>query len=354
MNIQKRQKMNLEQALLTYGNDITYIVLRDGTNIEIIDDNDDFIEEKFEDNYNNYDNYMYKEIDPNGTLRGRPLKKSNVKPLRKTVLKSSINDQGKLKSTNKGNNIIFKHSENNEYLQCANCFKFFNSKENEEEAQDKNIQNNNINNNANIANININMNQNQQNIPRQVIPPQQGFNQNKQINQNNKINQNKQNYQKIPVQYPQNPPQIPRGPQQRMNMPPPPQQQYYNNQIPKGNMRMPDQRIPYYNQNNPIFRERKRNSGRYLQKESKSEFIQKNYVVNKYPGSAKKQKNPEINYINNNIGDYYQENEIRYYDYPPIKYKNNNYFVQPSNNNQEYNYYHTQVTEFQENDYYRY
>ena len=41
MNIRRNRrniKMNLEQALLKYGNDITYLVLRDGTNIEIIDD----------------------------------------------------------------------------------------------------------------------------------------------------------------------------------------------------------------------------------------------------------------------------------------------------------------------------
>ena len=77
MNIQGHRKkliMNLEQALLKYGNDISYIILRDGTNIEIIDDyqndNDEFVEEKFEDN--TYNNYIYKEIDQNGTLlRGR-------------------------------------------------------------------------------------------------------------------------------------------------------------------------------------------------------------------------------------------------------------------------------------------
>ena len=47
------KKMNLEQALLKYGNDIVYLVLRDGTYIEIIDDfpnvnEDEFVEEKFE------------------------------------------------------------------------------------------------------------------------------------------------------------------------------------------------------------------------------------------------------------------------------------------------------------------
>ena len=167
MNIQKRERMNLEKALLTYGNDISFIILRDGTNIEIIDDNDDFVEEKFEENY---DNYIYKEIDQNGTLRGKGLKKSLGKPLRKTVLKSSFNDQGKLRSTNNENNVIMKLTENNEYLQCANCFKFFNSKETEEESQEINISNNN-------NNLNQNQNKIPQNIPRQVIPPQQAYNQ---------------------------------------------------------------------------------------------------------------------------------------------------------------------------------
>ena len=138
MNIQghrKKQIMNLEQALLKYGNDISYIILRDGTNIEIIDDyqndNDEFVEEKFEDN--TYNNYIYKEIDQNGTLlRGRGIKKTSGKPLRKTILKSTIKEQGNLRNNNNDKKAVIKLSESNEYLQCANCFKFFNSKESEE------------------------------------------------------------------------------------------------------------------------------------------------------------------------------------------------------------------------------
>lgn len=351
MNIQKRLKMNLEQALLTYGNDISNIILRDGTNIEIIDDND-FIEEKFEDNYyNNYDNYIYKEINQEGTLRGKGLKQNYGKALRKTVLKSSLNPQEKLRSNNynnkNGNNIIIKHSENNEYLQCANCFKFFNSKESEEEIP-----------NTNNIPINNNINQNHQNIPRQIMPPQPPH---QKYNQNNipNPNQNQSQYQRIPVKYPQNPPQIPRGPNQRTNMPPPPQYQYYNNNnIPKGNMKM-----PYYNNNinqgNQIFRARKRNSGKYQQKENKSELIQKNYVGNKYPGSAKKMhqeinydfEGQETGYIDNNLGNYFNEN--KYYDYPPNKF-NNNYFGHSSNKRKENNYYQPEVGEFQENEYYQY
>ena len=342
-------------------------------------------------------NYIYKEIDQNGTLRGKGLKKNgNMKPLRKTILKSINNDEGKLRSTvhDNNNNAIIKISENNEYLQCANCFKFFNEKEDEDDTD-------NTSNNANINsnnNININKNQiqpqnynnvnnnnynknirpqmpaqipprqnmyNQQyipnqpnipNIPKQVMPPQQKYNQ----NYPNNIQQQQPYYHQNQGKYP--PPQnqqIPRGPQQRMNVPQP----YYNNnnQIPKSNMR-----IPYNNQNNQIFRARKRNSGRYQQVETKTEFIQKNYVVNKYPGSAKKPRNiendminQEVGYTDNNLGNYFNENEIKYYDYPPIKYQTKNFFVHSSskrveNRNNNNNYYQPEVGEFQENDYYGY
>ena len=329
MNIQKRLRMDLEQALLTYGNDIDYIILRDGTSIEIIDDNDnDYVEEKMEDNY---DNYMYKEINQDGTLRGKGLKK----PLRKTVLKSSMgNNQGNLRNIkNKNNNeknVIVKISENNEYLQCANCFKFFNSKETEEETDNTSENNYNANNDINNNNqINNNfINQNQPNIPRQVIPQYQGYDQN-----NNKGNQPyfqphpKYNQNNIQPYYPRNtnnnqyPPQIPRGPQ-------PQHQYYYNNQIPKGNPKM-----PYYNnnQNNPLFRSRKSN-----------EFIQKNNMVNRYPGSAKKQRNTEINYDDN------------YYEYPATKYNNKNYFAHSSSKKQENNYYQNEIDEFQESEYYKF
>ena len=393
-------RMNLEQALLQYGNDINYLVLRDGTNIEIIDDyqndNDEFVEEKFDENNYGYNNYIYKEIDQNGTLRGKGLK--NMKPLRKTILKSINNDEGKLRSTNHDNNAIIKISENNEYLQCANCFKFFNEKEDEEETDNSsNNNNNNINPNNNFnnnqiqpQNYNNNFNNNknirpqpqipaqippkqnmynqqyipnQPNIPRQVIPPQQNYNQNypNNIQQQPYYNHNPgkypppPNYQN-PGRYP--PPQnqqIPRGPQQRMNMPQP---YYNNNQIPKGNMR-----IPYNNQNYQFFRARKRNSGRYQQIETKTEFVQKNYVVNKYPGSAKKPRNvendeinQEIGYTDNNLANYFNENEIKYNDNNPIKYQMKNYYVHSASKKVESNnnYYQPEVCEFQENDYYGY
>ena len=329
MNIQKRLRMDLEQALLTYGNDIDYIILRDGTSIEIIDDNDnDYVEEKMEDNY---DNYMYKEINQDGTLRGKGLKK----PLRKTVLKSSMgNNQGNLRNIkNKNNNeknVIVKISENNEYLQCANCFKFFNSKETEEETDNTSENNYNANNDINNNNqINNNfINQNQPNIPRQVIPQYQGYDQNNNkgnqpyLQPHPKYNQNNiQPYYPRPTNNNQYPPQIPRGPQ-------PQHQYYYNNQIPKGNPK-----IPYYNnnQNNPLFRERKSN-----------EFIQKNNMVNRYPGSAKKQRNTEINYDDN------------YYEYPTTKYNNKNYFAHSSSKKQGNNYYQNEIDEFQESEYYKF
>ena len=327
MNIQKRLRMDLEQALLTYGNDIDYLILRDGTSIEIIDE---FVQEKLEDNY---DNYMYKEINQDGTLRG----KESKKVLRKTVLQSSMmNNQDNLRNynNNKNNNeknVIVKISENNEYLQCANCFKFFNSKETEEETDNTSDPNNNENNNNINTNNQFNnnfINQNHPNIPRQVIPPYQVYNQT-----NNKGNQPyaqphpKYAQNNIRPYYPKNtnnqyPPQIPKGPQ-------PQQQYYYNNQIPKGNPRM-----PYYNndQNNPMFKSRKSGD---------DDFIQKNNV-NRYPGSAKKQRNNEINY------------EANYYEYPTSKYNNKNYFPHSSNKKQENNYYQNEIDEFQESEYYKY
>ena len=329
MNIQKRLRMDLEQALLTYGNDIDYLILRDGTSIEIIDE---FVQEKVEDNY---DNYMYKEINQDGTLRG----KESKKVLRKTVLQSSMmNNQDNLRNynNNKNNNeknVIVKISENNEYLQCANCFKFFNSKETEEETDNTSDPNNNENNNNNInTNNQFNnnfINQNHPNIPRQVIPPYQVYNQtNKKGNQPYAQPHPKYAQNNIRPYYPKNtnnqyPPQIPKGPQ-------PQQQYYYNNQIPKGNPRM-----PYYNndQNNPMFKSRKSGD---------DDFIQKNNVVNRYPGSAKKQRNTEINY------------EANYYEYPTSKYTNKNYFPHSSNKKQENNYYQNEIDEFQESEYYKY
>ena len=347
MNIQKRMRMDLEQALNNYGEDIDYIILRDGTTIEIIDENnDDFVEEKIEDNYN-YDNYLYKEINQDGTLRGKGMKTTLSKPLRKTVLKSINynNNQGKLRSTydddnnnENNNNVILKHSEDNEYLQCANCFKFFNTKESEEETDNTSNTSNNINNNINNNMIN------QPNIPRpQVIPaqPPQEYNQNRiQNNQpyyqpQQRYNQN--NFQNNPPYYQNIPGQYPPNPQQRMNMPPPPQQQYYNNynnnynnQIPRGN------RMPYYNnnQNNPMFRSRKK----------------------EYPGSAKKGKNSEFNYEFSNQEKGYVDNNLgNYYEYPVNNnFNKKNSFAHSSSKKQENNYYHNEIEEFQENDYFRY
>ena len=91
--------------------------------------------------------------------------------------------------------------------------------------------------------------------------------------------------------------------------------------------------------------------------------IKKEYVVNKYPGSAKKPRiiendmmNQEVGYTDNNLGNYFNENEIKYYDYPPIKYQSKNYFVHSSSKREENrnNYYQPDIEEFQENDYYGY
>lgn len=167
-------RMNLEDALKTYSREIQIITLKDGTNIEIISNNNqfrarpktkqkevgysdnqlqlkeendnEFDEENFEDNYNQY---YYQQITPNKEilLRGKGQNKGLGKSLRKTVLKSIDGkeeekkfENGKLrnKKSNKKNqnlNTIIQFTENNDFLQCANCHKFFCSEEKEQSTQ---------------------------------------------------------------------------------------------------------------------------------------------------------------------------------------------------------------------------
>ena len=386
MNIQGhrfKNRMNLEQALFKYANDISYLILRDGTSIEIIDNeeneryepeqnnyDDEFMEEKIVDNHNydNYDNYQFKEINQEGTLRGKTnLKKSLGKSLRKTLIKTITKEnQGKLRSNKK--DIILKQTENNEYLQCANCFKFFDPNENIEENNykynDLQLQeqiNNNKNNNKVNPPIANQIPSHQIPQPKQMIPNQQKHNQ----------FQNQQFYPQIPNQQ-KKPEKIPRGPpNQIVNYPPPqpqPYQRNYYNNIPKGNFR-PNQAMPPFHQNNQIFRASNRNSGRYQPKEN---IIQKEMIINKYPGSGKKPRNNNFNYEQNNgndritrdfnkiIGeevgytdnnlDYYYDknnNNNNYYEYPQKKYfpssrpkKENNYYQEEKYDyQQQYEYY---------------
>ena len=66
--------------------------------------------------------------------------------------------------------------------------------------------------------------------------------------------------------------------------------------------------------------------------------------------------NLEVGYTDNNLGNYLNENEIKYYNNPPpIKYQGKNFFVHSSGKRVENNnYYQPDVGEFQENDYYGY
>ena len=167
-------RMNLDDALKTYSDKVQFITLRDGTNIEIVSNNqnfrrrpegsytdnqlmnyqqenvDEFVEENVFDNIQNFNNMQMPQNNP-VQLRGRGQKKGMKKSLRKTILKS-INgnenekqfENGKLKNLradkpNLNLNDIIQFSENNEFLQCANCHKFFASDEKEE---DKNKENN--------------------------------------------------------------------------------------------------------------------------------------------------------------------------------------------------------------------
>ena len=195
-----------------------------------------------------------------------------------------------------------------------------------------------------------------------MIPNQQKHNQ----------YQNQQFYPQIPNQQ-KKPEKIPREPPNRIvNYPPsqpqPYQKNYYNN-IPKGNFR-PNQAMPLFNQNNQIFRARNRNSGRYQQKEN---VIQKEMIINKYPGSGKKSRNNNFNYEQNNVNDritidfekmigeevgYTDNNLDYYYD----KNNNDNYYEYLQKNyapssrpKKENNYFQEEKYDYQEKyDYYEY
>lgn len=165
-------RMSLEDALKAYSNEIQILTLKDGTNIEIVSnlrrrpkieerseigytDNqlqnvgekyDEFIEEDIIENYNNFN---YQQISPNkpGLLRGKGKNKGLGKSLRRTVLKSinggeeeKVFENGKLKNlkSDKPNlslNEIIHFSETNDFIQCANCHKFFPPDENEQNEQ---------------------------------------------------------------------------------------------------------------------------------------------------------------------------------------------------------------------------
>ena len=288
MNYQSEEnliRMNLKEALNQYQNEIVYLILKDGTNIEIIpevqeqayidnqlhnysEDNDEFLEEKVAENPNDL---ALKQMIPKqpGPLRGRGQKKFG-KSLRKTVLKS-LNGNEKEKNFEKNeklrntkDNLILKITENNDFIQCANCLRFFPPEEDDENKADLSIPQNPQNNQKVPSNypkqIQPNHPQQQkQNIPQQQqkYPPQNPQmviplkpNQPPQVKPNQKVpfsthNQQQQYKQIIP------PPQPPKIVQKKnipgINMRP--------NQFPMNVMSPGGQ--------NQIFRARKETTNRY-------------------------------------------------------------------------------------------
>ena len=98
-------RMSLEEAINTFPGEICYITLKDGTNIEIIQNkqpemgyidnqlssknnyDDEFIEENMQQNDNNF-HYQQQIFNQQEVLRGRGPNKKIGKSLRRTVLKS--------------------------------------------------------------------------------------------------------------------------------------------------------------------------------------------------------------------------------------------------------------------------
>ena len=161
-------RMGLDEALRDYSRQICYITLNDGTNIEIIPNNqqnkrrsrqeidqinnqirkqkgnyNEFFEENYLENSEDL-NYLQKSPNNQIILKEKGLKENIGKSLRKTVLKSidgsekvaKVQKQEKLRffknNVNPCLNEIIRHTEDNEFLQCANCKKFFCLDENEE------------------------------------------------------------------------------------------------------------------------------------------------------------------------------------------------------------------------------
>ena len=307
-------RMDLKEALKHYSNDILYLTLKDGTNIEIIPDkipemgymdnqlsrhfeeNDEFIEEKLEENPNNL---LIKQMMPKqpGPLRGRGQKKFG-KSLRKTVLKSmngnekekKIEKNGKLRNTN--DNLILKITENNDFIQCANCFKFFPPDEDEDNTKKESSIPQNVRNDQKLPS----------NYPKQIQP-----------------NYPQQQQQKYPL--PQNPqmmmpqpPQVKPGPGQKIPHSAHNQQQQYTKVIPTSKQQQnivqrknvpgmnnirpnqpPPMNMQFRGGQNQVFRARKKTKNRYDSNNDRyfnSNNNNINYVTTEvnyyYPASGKK------------------------------------------------------------------
>jgi hypothetical protein len=350
-------RMPLNEALNAYSDQISYITLKDGTNIEVYHDNQNF-RQRPEMGYNNqiqspneYEfveeniietspnaNYQQSPMNYPGPFRGKGLKKSLGTTLRKTVLKSmtgkepeaNVPSEQKLRyfNPNKGNrslNDIITFTENNEYLQCANCKKFFISDEKEDENKDQAnnqpIQNENQNQNipeqnqqfAQVTPVKKDQNKHYQPYSGQQSPPSQQFQPYQNISQfypqqgyPSQHHHHQNQKQNIPMGFPPMPNQYQQQfyPQQGHHHQKQPQQYYqqipvpqqYQNQrgVQKGygiqgsylaqNAPMSAQ---FRGQNNYVFRARKKEVNRYDSNNDRyiNYTSEENYF---YPASAKK------------------------------------------------------------------
>lgn len=361
MNYQSQEvsaRMGLDEALKAFSGEICYLTLKDGTNIEIIPQNqpemgyidnqlynqdnfnDEFVEENYEDNYN----YNYEEMEYNnsGVFRG---KGQNVNPkksrLRKTILKSIDGKEKKVEKEEKLRNvnekIIFEHTENNNYLQCANCLKFFLTEENESESKTNPQTPNKQDVRQQPQQQKQNLPQNQQKIPqnKQQYPPNQQMGIPQRPNQPQQKMPGQQTPQKIRQQNYQQMPQQQKGV---------PNQKQKNNVLP-GNMRPNQQRIP-----NQVFRARKKESNRYASNNDRYIIHKNNYFVDN-----------NINY-NTDESNYYlswgkQKKENKICPECSSKKKmphNNSYRNIDVAKNLQFGYTDDNLYEYMENDYYEY
>ena len=356
-------RMTLNEALNAYSGEISYITLKDGTNIEVCQDNQNFIQTP-EMGYNNQiqgqneyefieeniieaspnSNYQQSTVYYPGPFRGKGLKKSLGKTLRKTVLKSltgkepeaNVPSEQKLRyfNPNKGNknlNDLITFTEDNEYLQCANCKKFFISDEKDDGNKDQTNNQPIQNENQNIPTQNqpyaqVTPQKNNQNIhyqpycgtqsppPQQVQPqnisqfyPQQGHPSQHQHHHQNQMMPHQKHQQNIPMGFPpmQNQYQQQfypqqghhhhqKQPQQFYQQIPVPQQYQNQRGVQKGygiqgsyiaqNAPMSTQ---FRGQNNYVFRARKKEINRYDSNNDRyiNYTSEENYM---YPASAKK------------------------------------------------------------------
>ena len=358
MNYQSQQvsdRMTLNEALNAYYNDICYVILKDGTNIEIVPEmgyidnqliygqnQNEFVEEKIPSQSNNL-NYKQVEQFSSGPLRGRGQNKKKLgRSLRKTVLKSltgkekeaKVQSQGKLRNVN----ALISFTESNDFIQCANCHKFFPSDEdNENEKTDNSSQQ-----------AQETPKKGQQQPKQQVIPqPQQKYPQNPKKGNVPRPNQPQQQfYQQIPVQ--QN-----RGPQQKMP--------------PRGGQFGQPMASQFRGQAIPIFRARKKNTSNAQRYNLQNNYYKDVNLTSEdnyyYPASSKKQRSlnkvyngyqmirelkynksgnnlsvvrnldfgmnntpyaQEVSYTDNHLTEYVNPNNVEYYECPYHNQKNMN------------------------------